>query len=117
MDQREGMSSKRAPLLKGYNYSFWSIRMRSYLMELGCDVCLSLVNSYDVPEIAPSNKNAKKLYNDNSRDINEILVGLENNVFFKVMHCKSTKEIWDKIQIIYEGDAKFNQENIQTYIG
>jgi hypothetical protein len=38
MDQQEGMSSNRAPLLKGNDYAFWSIRMKSYLMALGCDV-------------------------------------------------------------------------------
>jgi len=31
------------------------------------------------------------------------------------MHCKSTKDIWNKLQIVYEGDSKVKQENIQTY--
>jgi hypothetical protein len=61
---------------------------------------------YDVPETSPSDTTAKKLCNDNSRVVNVILGGLENNVFFKFMHCKSAKEMWDKLQIIYEGDAK-----------
>jgi hypothetical protein len=38
MDQQEGMSSKRTPLFKGNDYALWSIRMKSYLMALGCDV-------------------------------------------------------------------------------
>jgi hypothetical protein len=117
MDQQEGMSSNKAPLFKGDNYAFWSIRMRSYLMELGCDVWLSVINGYDVPETAPSDTTAKKLYNDNSRVVNAILGGLTNNVFVKVMHCKSTKEIWDKLQIIYEGYSKVKQEKLQTYRG
>jgi hypothetical protein len=33
------------------------------------------------------------------------------------MHCIFTKEIWDKIQNIYEGDAKVKKTNLQTYIG
>jgi hypothetical protein len=36
MDQQEGMPSNREPLFKGSDYAFWSIRMRSYLMALGC---------------------------------------------------------------------------------
>jgi hypothetical protein len=117
MDQQEGMSSNIASLFKGDNYAFWSIRMRSYLMALGCDVWLSVINNYGVPETAPSYTTAKKLCNDNSKVVNAILGGLENNVFFKFVHCKSTKEIWEKLQIIYEGDAKVKQAKLQTYRG
>jgi hypothetical protein len=91
MDQQEGMSSNRAPLFKGNDYAFWSIRMKSYLMALGCDVWLSVVNGYTAPTTAPSDVAAKKLCNDNSRVVNAILGGLANSIFVKVMHCKSTK--------------------------
>jgi hypothetical protein len=117
MDQQEGMSSNRAPLFKGNDYAFWSIRMKSYLMALGCDVWLSVVNGYTAPTTAPSDVAAKKLCNDNSRVVNAILGGLENPIFVKVMHCKSTKEIWDKLKVIYEGDGKVKQAKIQTYRG
>jgi len=46
--------------------------MGSYLMALGCDVCLCVVNGYTTPTIAPSYVAPKKLYNDNSRDVNAI---------------------------------------------
>jgi hypothetical protein len=49
---------------------------------------------------------AKKLCNGNLRVVNAILSGLSRNVFVKVMHCKSAKELWDKLKIIYEGDGK-----------
>jgi hypothetical protein len=32
------------------------------------------------------------------------------------MHCDSTKDIWDKFQNFYEGDAKVKGGKIQTYI-
>jgi hypothetical protein len=104
-------------LFKGDDYAFWSIRMISYLMALECDIWLSVVNGYKAPPTAALDANAKKLCNDNSRVVNAILGGLENSVSVKVMHCKSKKEIWDKLKIIYEGDNKFKQEKIQTYIG
>jgi hypothetical protein len=53
MYQQERMSSNRAPLFKGDNYAFWSIRMRSYLMEIGCGVWIFVINNYDVPKTAP----------------------------------------------------------------
>jgi uncharacterized lipoprotein YehR (DUF1307 family) len=33
------------------------------------------------------------------------------------MHCGSAKDIWDKLQNVYEGDAKFKGAKIQTYRG
>jgi hypothetical protein len=33
------------------------------------------------------------------------------------MHCKSTKEIWDKLQNIYEGDSKVKATKLQNYRG
>jgi hypothetical protein len=45
------------------------------------------------------------------------LNGLSDTVFTKVSHCKSAKEIWDKLQNIYEGDTKVKEAKIQTYRG
>jgi hypothetical protein len=38
-------------------------------------------------------------------------------VFTKVAHCKSAKDIWDKLQNIYEGDSKVKEAKLQTYRG
>jgi hypothetical protein len=45
------------------------------------------------------------------------LNGLSDTVFTKVAHCKSAKEIWDKLQNIYEGDTKVKAAKLQTYRG
>ena len=31
------------------------------------------------------------------------------------MHCTSTKEIWDKLKNVYEGDGKVKGAKLQTY--
>jgi hypothetical protein len=43
--------------------------------------------------------------------------GLCESVYTKVIHCKSDKEIWDKLQNIYEGDSKVKATKLQTYKG
>jgi hypothetical protein len=58
-----------------------------------------------------------KLGENNSKAINALLNGLSDTVFTKVSHCKSAKEIWDKLRNIYEGDSKVKAENLQTYRG
>jgi hypothetical protein len=54
---------------------------------------------------------------NNSKSINSLLNGLGELVFTKISHCKSTKEIWDKLQNIYEGDSKVKAAKLQTYRG
>jgi uncharacterized lipoprotein YehR (DUF1307 family) len=39
-----------------------------------------------------------------------------DSVFVKVMHCDTKKDIWDKLQNIYKGDAKVKEGKLQTYI-
>jgi hypothetical protein len=112
MDQQERMSSNKAPLFKGNDYAFWSVRMKIYFMALGCDVWQVFESGYIVPSTPPTDNATKKLCNDNSRVVNVILGGLTNHVCVKVMHCKSSKEIWDKLKVIYEGDNKFKEAKL-----
>ena len=74
--------------------------MGSYLMELRCDVWKIVINGYKESITTLSNRVAKKLGNHNARAINEILGGLSKSFFFRVKHCNSTKEIWDKLEIM-----------------
>ena len=67
---------------------------------------LKIVTLIHLPHLLSTGVAAKKLCNDNSRVVNAILGGLANPIFVKVMHYKSTKEIWDKLKIIYEEDGK-----------
>jgi hypothetical protein len=115
MDHQEGMYSNKAPLFKGYDYALWKIRMKIYLMALGFDVWKSVENGYTTPTTPPTDIAGKKICNDNSRAVNAILGELTNPIFVKVMHCKSTKEIWDKLEVIYEGDNKVKESKLQTY--
>jgi hypothetical protein len=58
-----------------------------------------------------------KLSENNSKAKNALLNGLSDTIFTKVAHCKSAKEIWDKLRNIYEGDSKVKATKLQTYRG
>jgi len=109
------MSSNKAPLFTGESYAFWRIRMKSYLEAFGFGIWQSIVDGYKTAEKAPSTADEKKLSENNVRAINAMLGGLAHFVFTKVMHCKSSKEIWDKLEIIYKGDAKVKETKLQLY--
>ena len=83
-------------------------------MALHFGVWRSVLRGYD--EASTESRIAdEKAYTNNAKALNAILNGLANSVFVKVMHYKTSKEVWDKLQSIYEGDAKVNRAKIQTY--
>jgi hypothetical protein len=41
--------------------------------------------------------------------------GLTSSIYVNVMHCDSSKDVWDKLKNVYEGDAKVKGVKIQTY--
>jgi hypothetical protein len=61
----------------------------------------------DATEKNPSEHNAKAM--------NSILCRLLEYEFVKVMHCGLTKQIWYKLQNIYEGDGKVKKAKLQTH--
>jgi hypothetical protein len=105
------------PQFEGQKYAFWSIRMKAYIQARGFQVWKSIVDGYIAPEVPPTNDKAVKFGENNSRVVNALLNGLSDTTFTKVAHCKSSKEIWDKLWNIYEGDSKVKTAKLQTYRG
>jgi hypothetical protein len=58
-----------------------------------------------------------KLGENNLKSINALLNDLSDTIFTKVVHCKSSKEIWDKLRNIYEEYSKVKATKLQTYRG
>jgi hypothetical protein len=115
MDQQEGMSNNKVALFNGGGYALRKVRMKNFLLSLGFDIWQSIEYGYTAPTTPPTDIAGKKICNDNSRSVNGILGGLTNSICVKVMHCKSAKEIWDKLEVVYEGDDKVKEAKIQTY--
>ena len=85
---------------------FWSIRMRIHIMSIGLDVWMSIETRYIYPKSPPTDLEGIKQFGNNAKAAHAILAGLARTVFSKVMHCKTTKEIWYKLHTIYEWDIK-----------
>jgi hypothetical protein len=90
--------------------------MKTYIQAQGFQVFQSIVDGYIAPTVPPTNDKVVKLGENNSKAINALLNGLSGMVFTKFAHCKSAKEICDKLQNIY-GDSKVKATKLQTYRG
>ena len=56
----------------------------------------------------------RKNYETNEKAVNALLGSLTESEFFKVMQLNTTKTIWDKIILSYEGDATVKSAKLQT---
>ena len=54
MTSYEGTSSNKVPLFDGTNFSFWKVRMRTYIMSLGVDVWDVVDTGYVNPVVLAS---------------------------------------------------------------
>ena len=98
MTSYEGTSSNKVPLFDGTNFSFWKVRMRTYIISLGVDVWDVVDTGYVKPVVLAS-RDDKLEFSFNAKAINIILSGLAKVEFVKVMHLESMKEMWDKILV------------------
>jgi hypothetical protein len=114
MTSHEGTSASKPPLFDGTNFSFWKIRMRTYLMALGVDVWDVVETGYTKPVVLAS-KDDKLEFSFNAKGMNAILNGLAEAEFVKVMHLDTAKAMWDKLINSYEGNEKVKDAKLQTY--
>jgi hypothetical protein len=114
MTSHEGTSASKPPLFDGTNFSFWKIRMRTYLMALGANVWDVVETGY-TKLVVLANKDDKLEFSFNAKGMYAILNGLVEAEFVKVMHLDTTKAMWDKLINNYEGNEKVKGAKLQTY--
>ena len=91
--------------------------MKTYVQAKGFDVWQSIVDGHKEHVTPPTDNDGNKLSQNNLRAKYAILNGQFDSIYVKVMHCDSAKEIWEKLQNVYEGYAKVKEAKIQTYGG
>jgi hypothetical protein len=91
MDGHEGFLTNRSILFDEKLYALWSIRMQTYLMDIGFDIFQSVMIGYTTSTTPPEGVNVKNLGENNPNAMNSILCGLLEFKFVKVMHCGSKK--------------------------
>jgi hypothetical protein len=83
-------------------------------MDLGADVW-DVVGTGYVKLVVLANKDDKIEFSFNAKAMNDILSGLAEVEFVKVMHLGTAKEMWDKLISSYEGNEKLKDPKLQTY--
>ena len=113
--QREGQSYSRSPLFDGSDYGYWKNRMCTHLM--GIDMGLweiiedgfTLVTTTPKPEEVKENKRLKSL-DAKARSI--LYCGLTSSEYNRISSCNTAKEIWERLEVTYEGTSEVKEARI-----
>ncbi|GAV74107.1 LOW QUALITY PROTEIN: zf-CCHC domain-containing protein/DUF4219 domain-containing protein/UBN2 domain-containing protein, partial [Cephalotus follicularis] len=102
------------PFFDGNNYSFWKTRMTIFIQSLDYQLWHIIVNGPRMPTrtiegvVSPKPKNE---YNDNdfrmlqlnSKAKHVLFCAVGPNEFNRISSCDSAKEMWDLLEVTYEG--------------
>ena len=83
-------------------------------MSIGLEVWELIEEGYNVQKDTPTEAEERKKFLEHAKAINTLQVGINKKVFAKVLTCKSTKELQDKLETIYVGDSKLKMEKLQS---
>ncbi|MQM02076.1 hypothetical protein Taro_034835 [Colocasia esculenta] len=110
----KGQSVNSPPLFDGEDYNYWKIRMKFFLQ--GYDYQLwSIIEDEDLIVLS-SRENWTDNDSQNNKVKNIICCALTRKEFNKISACKIAKEMWDKINLTYEGSDKVNETKIDILV-
>ncbi|KAH9801181.1 hypothetical protein KPL71_000929 [Citrus sinensis] len=124
---REGQSTTRPPFFDGNDYAYRKTRMRIYLQaldyeiwEVVCDGPFMPMFKNEVGDDIPkpssqwSELEKRKIFL-NSKAMNALFCDLDKKEFHRVSSYESAQEIWNKLEVVYEGTNQVKESKISRY--
>ena len=114
--QKEGQSYSRSPLFDGSDYGYWKNRMSTHLLGINNELWeivedgFTLVTTTPKPEEVKENKCLKSL-DAKARSI--VYCGLTTTEYNRISSCNTAKEIWDRLEVTYEGTSEVKESRIR----
>ncbi|KAH9763597.1 Integrase catalytic domain-containing protein [Citrus sinensis] len=124
---REGQSTTRPPFFDGNDYAYWKTRMRIYLQALDYEIWEVVCDGPFMPTLKdevgddipkPSSQWSeleKRKMSLNSKAMNALFCALDKKEFHRVSSCESAQEIWNKLEVVYEGTNQVKETKISRY--
>ncbi|TYJ98064.1 gag-proteinase polyprotein [Cucumis melo var. makuwa] len=115
---REGTSTTKPSILDGTNYGYWKAKMIAFLKSVDSRSWKSVLTGWEPPSIIdatgiitlkpkiPWNKEEDEESFGNSKVLNALLNGVDQNVLKLINTCTSAKKIWSILEVAYKGIAK-----------
>ncbi|GAV76840.1 zf-CCHC domain-containing protein/DUF4219 domain-containing protein/UBN2 domain-containing protein, partial [Cephalotus follicularis] len=115
------------PFFYGNNYSFWKTRMTIFLQSLDYQLWHIIVNDPRMPTrtiegvVAPKpeneyNNNDFRMLQLNSKAKHVLFCAVGPNEFNQISSCDSAKEMWDLLEVTYEGTNQVKESKISMFV-
>ncbi|GAV62025.1 zf-CCHC domain-containing protein/DUF4219 domain-containing protein/UBN2 domain-containing protein [Cephalotus follicularis] len=128
MTNKESMSISKPPLFDGNNYSHWKTKMTIFIQALDFNLWDIIIYDPELPQTI-SKEGVKSLkprilYTDedrkkvqlNAKAKHVIICALNSNEFNRVSSCAIAKEMWDRLEVTYEGTNQVNNAKINMLV-
>ncbi|GAV71273.1 zf-CCHC domain-containing protein/DUF4219 domain-containing protein/UBN2 domain-containing protein [Cephalotus follicularis] len=122
----EGSSITRPPFFDGNNYSFWKTRMTIFLQSLDYQLWHIIINGPMMPTRTIGvvslklenefNDNGFRIIQLNSKAKHVLFCAVGPNEFNHISSCDSAKEMWDLLEITYEGTNQVKESKISMLV-
>ncbi|XP_070054001.1 uncharacterized protein [Nicotiana tomentosiformis] len=114
---QEGTSQVRPPYFNGQHFSYWKVHMKIYAKSYDVKVwCVIKKGNYPLPAAAQPSADPEDIdeYTDeqmavvqvNAKARNLLYNAISGEEYEKISSCDTAKEIWDKLEVTYEGTSK-----------
>ncbi|WCJ31463.1 hypothetical protein M5689_012956 [Euphorbia peplus] len=120
----EGSSTTRPPLFNSDNYSYWKKRMMCFIQAQNMSAWNVITDGDFIPtrmEVGLGNvvipqreytDDILKKLQTNASAMNMMRCALSATEYNKVTSCETAQEIWNKLEVTYEGTGKVKQSKI-----
>ena len=116
----------RAPTFNVNYYTHWKIRVRTFIrsydykawriIEDGSDLPMKMVNGQRVSKPKDEwNDEDIKLYELNQIALHYLFNALSNDEFSRIMGCTSANELYDQLELTYEGANQVKDSKIKLF--
>ena len=114
----EGFSINRPPFFSGSNYSYWKNRMEVFLRAQDFETWTVIKKgSPDLPEDEDSwTREQIRQSTTNFNAMNMMQCAIHPDEYSRISSCKSAKEMWDKLELIYEGTHQVKETKANILI-
>ncbi|XP_077232436.1 uncharacterized protein LOC143869763 [Tasmannia lanceolata] len=114
----EGQSTSTPPFFNGTNYGHWKAKMKIYLKGQEFGVWRSIEKGYEEPF---TNSDAWSLqekanFTMNYKAMNALICALSSDEFNRVSNLKSAREIWETLEVTYEGTTQVEKTKVNLLV-
>ncbi|GAV61075.1 DUF4219 domain-containing protein/UBN2 domain-containing protein [Cephalotus follicularis] len=124
----ESQNISKSPFFDGNNYGHWKAKMTIFIQSLDYNLWDLIVDGPNLPTVTLENGDIvpkpRNLYDDNDRkrvQINAkakhiIICAINSNDFNRISSCNSAKEMWDRLEVTYEGTNQVKETKISMLV-